>query len=303
MHRDDKETNIQEFVGAAHLRFVGVRNNLGVTDDRPERRTGRPRGQLPGTGSPAATAASWLREVQDRTPSVTQQQIAEEAGWARETIQPELAGRKFPRSCVVEAVVELCGLAPEEEPSWEDWVDELRKLQPRWAAGEEIVVPGAPWKLKSVASPEPEVGEGGIVLTSPARVQVRWKRPALLVAAILFVTTAAAVSIYCFSSSTESRPSEPQYERVSNRQGAPTFGDPRSQSGVTGSRVPAEAIVLVSCKVFAPTISSAVPDGYWYKISDPPWNGQYFAVANVFLNGDPPGGPYSHNTDYNVPDC
>lgn len=63
--------------------------------------------------------------------------------------------------------------------------------------------------------------------------------------------------------------------------------------------------VRVSCK-FKPTqtISSAYPDGYWYRIASAPWDGAYYAVANVFWNGDSPGAtPYTHNTDYSVPDC
>lgn len=51
------------------------------------------------------------------------------------------------------------------------------------------------------------------------------------------------------------------------------------------------------------TIASVNPDGYWYRISSSPWNNSYYAAANTFLNGDPPNGPYSHNTDFAVPDC
>ena len=70
-----------------------------------------------------------------------------------------------------------------------------------------------------------------------------------------------------------------------------------------GQKIPAGAWVQVMCKVYAPQIQSANPDGYWYLIASSPWNSAYYAVANTFMNGDPWNGPYTHNTDFNVPDC
>src|SRR5207248_2607258 len=70
-----------------------------------------------------------------------------------------------------------------------------------------------------------------------------------------------------------------------------------------GPPIAAGQKVRVSCKVFDPTLGSVKPDGFWYLIHSPPWNDKYFAPANTFLNGDPPHGPYSHNTDFSVPDC
>jgi hypothetical protein len=29
----------------------------------------------------------------------------------------------------------------------------------------------------------------------------------------------------------------------------------------------------------------------------------YYSPANTFMNGDPYGGPYTHNTDFSVPVC
>ncbi len=85
--------------------------------------------------------------------------------------------------------------------------------------------------------------------------------------------------------------------------GANTFTNPYNASGI-GVRIEPYAWVDVSCKVHAPQIASANPDGYWYRIASPPWNSQYYAVANTFWNGDVPGRkPYTHNTDFAVPDC
>jgi len=85
--------------------------------------------------------------------------------------------------------------------------------------------------------------------------------------------------------------------------GADTFAVPQQASG-PGPRIEPWAFVEVSCKVYAPQIVSANPDGYWYRLASSPWNDGYFAVANTFWNGDVPGQePYTHYTDYNVPDC
>lgn len=85
--------------------------------------------------------------------------------------------------------------------------------------------------------------------------------------------------------------------------GANTFLNPANASG-QGPRIEPWAYVEVSCKVHAPQIESANPDGYWYRIASPPWNNNYYAVANTFWNGDTPDQPpYTHNTDFNVPDC
>jgi hypothetical protein len=69
-----------------------------------------------------------------------------------------------------------------------------------------------------------------------------------------------------------------------------------------GPKIAAGAYVLVSCKLYDPSIASANPGGYWYRIASSPWKNLYYAVANTFLNGDPWGGPYTHPTDFSVPD-
>lgn len=86
--------------------------------------------------------------------------------------------------------------------------------------------------------------------------------------------------------------------------GSPTFTDPVHASG-KGQTIPPMSYVQVSCKVKpATTIASAYPDGYWYRIASAPWDDQYYAVANTFWNGDIPGHrPYTHNTDFSIPDC
>lgn len=85
--------------------------------------------------------------------------------------------------------------------------------------------------------------------------------------------------------------------------GANTFRNPNNASGM-GTKIQPYQWVDVSCKVYAPQIQSANPDGYWYRVASPPWNNEFYAVANTFWNGDIPGHtPYTHNTDWIVPNC
>ena len=91
-------------------------------------------------------------------------------------------------------------------------------------------------------------------------------------------------------------------EEAYNKNGVPTFADHTNASD-PGPTISFQESVQVTCRVYDTSIDSSLPGGYWYKIASPPWSNSYFAVANTFLNGDPPGGPYTHNYDPNVPDC
>jgi hypothetical protein len=81
-----------------------------------------------------------------------------------------------------------------------------------------------------------------------------------------------------------------------------TFTNYHNASGM-GPPIAAGQWVEVSCRVYDPTIASVNPDGYWYRIASAPWNNAYYSPANTFMNGDPYGGPYTHNTDFSVPVC
>ncbi|SEL64610.1 hypothetical protein SAMN04515665_11638 [Blastococcus sp. DSM 46786] len=83
--------------------------------------------------------------------------------------------------------------------------------------------------------------------------------------------------------------------------GANTFADPRTLSG-RGAPIPPHTTIMVRCRYYAPSVPSVSPDGFWYLIETEPWNGLW-TPANSYMNGDPPGGPYLHNTDLAVPVC
>lgn len=102
-----------------------------------------------------------------------------------------------------------------------------------------------------------------------------------------------------------SPPSGETYTEQQGHLGAVTYTDPFNFAGA-GQKIQPLQEVQVSCKVLAPSIPSASPDGYWYRIASAPWNNQKYAIANTFLNGDSVVGTSNgpqHNTDYNVPDC
>jgi Mg-chelatase subunit ChlD len=81
-----------------------------------------------------------------------------------------------------------------------------------------------------------------------------------------------------------------------------TFTNYHNASGM-GPAIAAGQWVEVSCRVYDPTIASVNPDGWWYRIASSPWSNAYYSPANTFMNGDPYGGPYTHNTDFSVPVC
>jgi lysophospholipase L1-like esterase len=92
------------------------------------------------------------------------------------------------------------------------------------------------------------------------------------------------------------------FEQASIHHPVHTFANYHNASG-QGHDIATGQIVEVSCKVLDGTIKSVNPDGYWYRIASFPWSNGYYAPANTFMNGDPPAGPYTHNTDFAVPDC
>lgn len=97
-------------------------------------------------------------------------------------------------------------------------------------------------------------------------------------------------------------PAQTWWEQETPNHPVNTFLNYHNASGM-GPVIAAGQWVQVSCKVYDPYIQSVNPDGYWYRIASSPWNNSYYSPANTFMNGDPYGGPYTHNTDFAVPDC
>jgi hypothetical protein len=114
----------------------------------------------------------------------------------------------------------------------------------------------------------------------------------------------AAASVSASTSACPPPPPPATYTEQNWRYNARTFTNIHNASG-EGASIPPGATVQVSCKIIDPTtvVTSVFPDGYWYRIASPPWNNAYYSPANLFLNGDPWDGPWTHPTDWSVPDC
>lgn len=82
----------------------------------------------------------------------------------------------------------------------------------------------------------------------------------------------------------------------------PTFRDPRAFLGL-GPAVPAGQRVEVVCRFHVADSPPSTQPGWWYLIASPPWNRQYYTVANSYLNGDTPGGAQLTVVDNGVPVC
>lgn len=158
-------------------------------------------------------------------------------------------------------------------------------------------IPAAP-----VPPPAPAAAGAPVDPAGPPPADVAGPRQA----AVTTATTAAPPTTSTTRASvppTTAAPAPQTYPEQQGSRGADTFRNYHNASD-KGARIEPNQWVEVSCKVYDPTIQSADPDGYWYRIASAPWNNQYYAVANTFWNGDTPGQtPYTHNTDFNVPDC
>jgi len=82
---------------------------------------------------------------------------------------------------------------------------------------------------------------------------------------------------------------------------AATFAEPFKGTGA-GPDIPKNRSVLVSCKLYWPHPESVSEDGYWYRIETEPWKG-LFSPANSYWNGDKPGEPATHSTNFRVKNC
>lgn len=92
-------------------------------------------------------------------------------------------------------------------------------------------------------------------------------------------------------------------EQADGGSAKPTFRNPLVFGGLGRPVQPGEKIEVV-CRFYQPDAPPSVKhDGWWYLIASSPWNRKYYTVANSYLNGDPPEGPYSTNVDNGVPEC
>ena len=133
----------------------------------------------------------------------------------------------------------------------------------------------------------------------------RWLRWAVPVAAVLVVALAVVLTVLLTRDpAPEPLPtsaSGPSLPETTGSLGANTFADPVRLID-QALRIPPDTTVQVRCRFYAPSIPSVTPDGYWYLIDSDTWAGRW-SPANSFMNGDVPGQPTLHNTDFAVPEC
>lgn len=283
---------------------------------------GRKEVPLARDGSPIAEFAFWLRDLRNAA-GLTYEQLAKSTSYAVSTLQDACAGRRLPSQRLTLAVVEACDGDIER---WQEyWAQIKRALDPAAPNSELAVAP--PWRLGELSTPpaqpvgslthpvepptqgksrDPQAVPEVMALSVSARGPRLRTVAALLAVAGVAVATAVLLTMRPLRSSSASRindsnvaaKTEVQFHKV----GAPSLLDPHDIAGL-GPRLDFGKAVTVSCKMFAPSIGSVSPDGYWYRVSTSPWNNHYYVAANTFLNGDPRSGPYTHNTDFVIPDC
>lgn len=91
-------------------------------------------------------------------------------------------------------------------------------------------------------------------------------------------------------------------EQAGSGTSKPTYRDPRYFKGPGPSVEPGQQIEVV-CRFLDPNAPPSVKPGWWYLIASSPWNRNYYTVANSYLNGDPPEGPFITDLDNGVPVC
>lgn len=270
---------------------------------------------------PSQELAAWLRDLR-RASGASLEELARRTGYSRSAIGDACSGRRSVTLPVLEAIVAACdGDLDAWRAYWRfirrliDSGDEMAPvttLLPPWAdalGGSRTPRTGEPEPTETEqadgaappgrgAAREPGDAPGG---SRPARAGRSGGRLAALAVAVVALLAVVGGAAWWYEAAHRPGPAI-HVEQAFNKKGVPTYKDPTGISD-PGMKIPFGQLVNVSCKLLDPSIDSVKPDGYWYKIASAPWNDEYYAPANTFLNGDPQDGPYLHNTDYDVPDC
>ena len=198
---------------------------------------------------------------------------------------------RYPRKAVTGAVRDLDAWALEHSPGY-----------PAAAGAPRLVETCGPQPAQTppVATTTPEAP------APPSR--PGWRRPwVLATAAAVLVAGTTTGFLLLGGDEPEALPALPSTgdgrlrPETTGRLGANTFSDPRTLQG-QAQPIPPDTTVQVRCRYYAPSIPSVMPDGLWYLIDSGQWAGRW-SPANSFMNGDVPGQPTLHNTDFDVPVC
>lgn len=269
-------------------------------------------------GSPVRELAYWLRDARNQS-GLTVDQLKSRTGYSNSTLYDAFSGKRLPTRQVTLAIVQACD---EDVDAWRTYWAQVRRATDRDVpeADRKLVIP--PW-AEPIMTRSGEVAGGQTVesehaATAPGEARttrrrlLTWGLPAIVVAAGVLITMLVLNGSSPPSTmfpSPDHHPREPAIrtstrtytEQEFNRNGAPTF----LYLDASGAGIPVAygQYVQVSCKEYSRILKSTWPDGYWYRLASMPWDNHYYAVANTFGNGDKLAGPYSHNTDWKVPNC
>jgi hypothetical protein len=222
--------------------------------------------------------------------------LAAESGIGLRTLQDWHQGR-YPRQRQSPKVVELHQWALRNDSTY----------PPDWAPHGGLADLAGPARIQIgglTPSAEPAVAEvppdppGGS--TRHPKRWLLWLAPVVLVAAV----AATVVVLVTGGSALPTAPAGAMLRaETSGSLGANVFTNPRPPSGEQLlNKVPPRTTIEVSCRYLKPSLPSLKPDGYWYLIVSARWRGEW-TPANSYLDGDPPNGPFHHNTDFAVPVC
>jgi hypothetical protein len=233
-------------------------------------------------------------------------------------MQEALSGKRLPTLQVTLAIARACAADGE---AWRTYWGQVKRATDRDAPEGDGTVIVPPWvrTVEPAADVTSTDQAGGVVDTLP-RPPLNKRRRLVVVGLsagvfVLGVALGLVMALLGTPRQSATFPSPSQHpvapaikavtrtytEQEFNQNGAPTF----LYLDGSGAGVPVAygQFVQVSCKVYSTIIKSTKPDGYWYRLASPPWYNHYYAVANTFGNGDKLGGPYTHNTDFKVPNC
>ncbi|NEK86988.1 hypothetical protein GCU60_14685 [Blastococcus saxobsidens] len=210
---------------------------------------------------------------------------------------------RYPRNAVTGAVRDLDAWALQHSPGYPDAAGAPRLVEtcgPQPAATPTPAVTAPETATQTAPEPVPESA------TAPGR--PGWRRPwVLAVAAALVVAGTTTGFLLLGEDEPEALPALPSTgdgrlrPETTGSLGANTFSDPRTLQG-QAQKIPPDTTVQVRCRYYAPSIPSVMPDGFWYLVDSGEWAGRW-SPANSFMNGDVPGEPTLHNTDFDVPVC
>jgi transcriptional regulator with XRE-family HTH domain len=283
----------------------------------------RPEKPLKRDGSPLHELAYWLRDLRSRA-DLTYDQLASRTNFSRATLQEALSGKRLPTWPVTQAIVRACA---GDVDLWHIYWDQIRRTVNRDAPAGSIASITPPWiEEASSSSPIREAPLPGNELKGNEAQATRFniklhQRPWAWMSAggVVLVVVGILIALLLTGGSSPTttnfpnpnhHPKAPRITAVThtyteqefNPNGASTFA--HLDGSGAGIPVAYGQYVQVSCKVYSTIVKSTKPDGYWYRLASLPWDNHYYAAANTFGNGDKLNHPpYTHNTDWRVPNC